>query len=160
MSKSVVEITGFKELQAKIKLLADDKDKKRELLLLLRQVAKPTLEAAKAFVPKKTLKLQKSLGFISSKAINPTVLVGPRVKGQNKGWYGHMVHEGHNIYAKGFKRKRKGGGVNDYAAKSRTKAQPYMTEAYAATEGLVTADAEKKVTAFIQRRIDKLSTNV
>jgi hypothetical protein len=169
MSKPLVEIKGFKELEAKIRLLANDKDKKKELLLILRQVAKPTLEVAKSLVPvsRKAHKtrgqliqpgnLKKSLGFITGKSDNPTILVGPRVKGQNKGWYGAMVHEGHNVYAKGFKRKHVAGNVNDHGAIGRTKAVPYLKNAYSATNGMVTADAEKKVTAFIQRRIDKLS---
>jgi len=173
MSKPLVEISGFKELEAKIKLLADDKDKKRELLLILRQVAKPTLEAAKGLVPiskkphlvsgKRTKEiiqpgnLKKSLGLITGKSDNPTILVGARAKGQFKGWYGAMVEKGHNIYAKGFKRKRTGGSVNNFAAKSRTKVTPFMESAYNATNGQVTSDAEKRVTTFIQRRIDKLS---
>jgi hypothetical protein len=168
MSKSLIEITGFKELESKIKALANDKDKKAEILLILRQVARPTLAAAQSLVPvsKKPHKargvlvqpgnLQKSIGFISNKIENPTVIIGARAKGQYKGWYGAIVHEGHNIYHAGFKRKHKA-RANDHAAKSRTIGQPYLRNAFSATEGLVTADAEKRVTAFIQRRIEKLS---
>lgn len=169
MSKPLVEITGFKELEAKIKLLANDKDKRNEVLLILRQVAKPTLQAARVLVPvsKKAHKsrgrlvqprnLQKSIGNITGKQANPTIYVGPRAKGSFDGWYGGIVHDGHNIYNKGFKRKHTGGGINNHAAKGRTVANPFMTKAYAMTDGMVTADAEKRITAFIQRRIDKLS---
>lgn len=167
----LVEITGFRELQEKIKLLADDKDKRREVLLILRQVAKPTLQAAKSFAPisKKTHRargkmiapgnLKKSLGNITGKSDNPTIYVGARAKGNNDGWYAHFVEKGHNIYNKGYKRKHKA-GANDHAAKGKTKATPFMAKAYQATGGQVTSDAEQKVAAFIQRRINKLSTNV
>lgn len=168
MSKSAVEISGFKELQDLIKDLADDKNKRRESLVLLRQVAKPTLDVAKQLVPvskkihiargKKIQPgtLKKSLGNITSKSKNPTILVGPRAKGKNDGWYGHFVHDGVNIYRKGFKRKHKK-GANDGAALRRTKGNPYLRKAFESTEGKITKDAEQKFAKFLQRRIDKLS---
>lgn len=168
MSDLGIEVTGFEELKRKIILLSNDKDKRREILLILRQVAKPTLAAAKSIVPKskrphklrgETIQpgnLQKSLGYINGKSSNPTVLVGPKVKGGNKGWYGAFVHDGVNVYNKGYKRKRTK-GANNHAAKSRTVANPYLTKAYEQTKSGATADVERKMSAFIQRRIDKLS---
>lgn len=167
----LVEITGYRELVEKIKLLANDKDKKSEVLLILRQVASPTLKAARSLVPvsRKAHKargkliqpgnLRKSLGNITGKQRNPTIYVGPRAKGSFDGWYGHFVENGVNQYNKGFKRKRKA-GANNHAAIGRSNGTPFMAQAYAQTEGKVTADAEQKVAAFIQRRINKLSTNV
>lgn len=165
-----VKVEGFAELQAKVSQLANDKDKRRETLIILRQVAKPTLNAARKEAPiakrnhvarKQTIapgNLKKSLGTITGKnKENPTVLVGPRVKGTNKGWYGHFVHDGVNIYRKGFKRKHKK-GANNHAAVRRTKANPYLTRAYEQTKGQVTAEAEKQFVKFIQRRVNKLST--
>jgi len=164
----LVEITGFRELQEKIKLLANDKDKRSELLLILRQIAKPTLNAARSTVPisKKAHKargklinprnLLKSLGNITGKNPNPTIYVGPRAKGSFDGWYGHFVENGTNKYNKGFKRKRKA-GANNNSAIGRKNGTPFMAQAYAQTEGKVTVDAEQKVAAFIQRRINKLS---
>lgn len=176
MSKPLVEITGFKELEAKLKLLSDDKDKKKEILLILRQVAKPTVLAAQSFVvnSKKPHKsrgkliqpgnLKKSIGMITGKQSDPTIYVGARAKGVFNGWYGEIVHDGHNVYRKGFKRKRtksdKALAHNNSGIKSRTTGNSFMTKAFTVTQGQVTADAEKKITAFIQRRIDKLSTNV
>jgi hypothetical protein len=174
MSRPVVEIEGFRELQELIKKIADPKDKRRELLLLLRQIARPTLQEAKRLVPvyrkphlssgKRTREiiqpgnLKKSLGFISGKSDNPTVYVGARVKGGFKGWYAHFVHDPVNVYRKGFKRKRRGvGSNNNNAIAQRYKHTPFLRKAYQATDGQVTADAERKVAAFIQRRIDKLS---
>jgi len=171
MSRPLVEIEGFRELQEKLKLLSNDKDKKREILLILRQVAKPSILAAQSFVKdsKKPHKargkliqpgtLKKSIGTITGKQENPTVLVGPRAKGVFNGWYGHFVHDGVNSYRKGFKRKRTR-GANNAAAIGRSTGNPFMKKANDVTNSQVTADAEKKITAFIQRRINKLSTNV
>lgn len=163
-----VTVQGFEELKAKIKALANDKDKKREMLIVLRQVAKPTLNASKAMVPvstkshiarkKKILSgnLKKSLGLITGKGPEPTIYVGARAKGNNDGWYAHFVHDGVNIYNKGFKRKRKK-GANNGSAIRRTARNPFLKNAYQQTQSSVTADAEKKMAAFIQRRINKLS---
>lgn len=171
MSNSVlsVEVEGFDTLVNRLKQIANDKSKRREVLIILRQVAKPTLEVAKREVPvsKKVHiarnerispgNLKKSLGTITGKdKENPTILVGPRVKGNNKGWYGHFVHDGVNVYHKGFKRKHKKGANNNSAIR-RTKANPFLTRAYAQTQGKVTADAEAKFVKFVQRRLNKLS---
>lgn len=169
MSNSLgITVTGFEELKRKIMLLASPKDKKTEMLLILRQIAKPTLQAARTLAPvsKKKHKargvvidpgnLKKSLGNITSKSENPTIYVGARAKGQNKGWYAHFVHDGVNRYSKGFKRKHKK-GANSQAAISRSTGNPFITQAYESTKGVVTADAERRMAAFIQRRIDKLS---
>jgi len=164
-----VSVIGFDRLQQQLKLLADDKDKRRETLILLREAARPTIQAAKQLVPiskrshiarGKVIQprnLQKSIGAITGRrAKNPTIYAGPRAKGSFDGWYGHFVHDGHNLYRTGFKRKRVK-GANAAGAISRTKANPFMTNAFKATEGVVTADAEKRMAALIQRRINKLS---
>lgn len=168
MSSFNVEVTGFDALVNEIKKLADDKTKRKESLMILRQIAKPTLEAAKREVPVSKRvhvargerispgNLKKSLGAITGKnKENPTILVGPRVKGSQKGWYGHMVHDGVNVYRRGFKRKHKK-GANNNAAIRRTKADPYLTRAYDQTQGKVTAEAEAKFVKFVQRRLNKL----
>ena len=175
MSKNLVEITGFDELSKKIKQLGNDKDKKRELLTILRHAARPTVRAAKSYAPVrkgrafsslKTKKsvipgtLKKSIGLITGRKgaskINPTIYVCPRAKGSFDGWYSHFVEAGVNVYNKGFKRKHKR-GANNKAAVRRTQGQWFMKRAYTLTEGSVKADAEKKTAKFIQRRIDKLS---
>jgi len=169
MSSSLIEITGFAEFEAKLKLIGNDKDKRKEALVVLRQVAKPTLNAARSFVPVSAKRhkargkflepgnLKKSLGVITGKQSSPTVYVGPRAKGSFNGWYGHFVENGVNKYNKGYRRKRKA-GANNHAAIGRRQGTPFMAQAYALTEGKVTADAEAKVAAFIQKRIDKLSS--
>lgn len=180
MSSFNVEVTGFNELVNEIKKIADDKTKRKESLMILRQIAKPTLEAAKREVPvskkahwvsgQRTKKkiapgsLKKSLGTITAtRSENPQVVVGPRAKRNFDGWYGHMAHDGHNIYRKGFKRDHSGKGAlqrarakNSRGTISRTKANPFLTKAYERTEGKVTADAEVKFVKFVQRRLNKL----
>lgn len=174
MSRSIIEIEGFAALQEKIKQLSNPKDKKREVLMILKQVASSTIRAAKNEAPisKKPHKargkviqpgtLKKSIGNIVGKkgsAIeNPTVYVGPRAKGSNDGFYGHFVALGHNVYSKGFKRKRKKGANNSSGVSSTTKANNFMQRAYQQTGGKVTQESEVKVARFIQRRIDKLSS--
>lgn len=169
MSSNIkIDVIGFDKLTEQLKRLANDKDKKREVLIILRNIAKPTLNAAKSLAPisKKTHKargktitpgnLRKSIGNITGKQENPTIYVGARAKGNNNGWYAHFVHEGVNVYNKGYKRKRVR-GANASAAVRRTQGNPFLTKAYAQTNGTVTADAEKQMIAFIQRRINKLS---
>lgn len=174
MARALVEIQGFAELQEKIKKLADPKDKKRELVAVLRQVALTTVRVAKAETPiskkphvarKKVINpgnLQKSIGTIvgrkGSAKDNPTVYVGPRAKGSNDGWYGNFVALGHNIYKKGFKRKRSKAANNAAGVSSTTKANNFMKRAYEQTQGNVSAELETRVAKFIQKRIDKLSS--
>ena len=155
MSKSLVEIKGFTELQRQIQKLPD-KVKKREMLKVLGQVANSTLKAARLNVPvskkehlisgKRTRKviqpgnLYKSLGKIKGKKglgkENAVLYVGPRSKGKkNDGFYGAWVHEG----------------------TVKQKANPFMDRAYNQTKGRVTADAETRVTRYVQRQIDRLS---
>ncbi len=168
MNNIRVDVIGYDKLVSQLKKLSDQ-NKKPEVLAILRQVAKPTLDAARAFTPisKKphTVRgvrvnpgqLKKSEGIITGRrAVNPTVYVGPRAKGSWLGFYGLFVHEGVNVYRKGFKRKRIK-GANASGSVGRTQANPFLTKAYNATNGSVTADAEKRMEKFIQRKIDKLS---
>lgn len=192
-----VDVKGFKALADKVIELGDDKDKRREALIILRQVAKPTLAASKALVPVSKERhfsrgkyiapgaLRKSLGFITARSENPTIAVGARAKGKRyDGWYAGFVHEGHeyvtgNNQQKSSRNKnsysnigkiRKGSSKNKYRLgkkeKARlrqvgmikkTKAQPFLTNAYDQTKGAVTNDAERRFSAFLQRRINKLS---
>ena len=158
MSKTVFEITGFKELNRKIKQLPY-KLKKREMLKVLRIVAKPTVAAARSQAPvgvkahKRYSKkdgavlgrylpgnLKKSIGNITGKRglgrNNAVIYVGARSKGKKyDGYYAGMVHGGTKYQS----------------------ANPFMDRAYNQTKGLVTADAEINIAKLIQRQIDKLS---
>lgn len=161
MSKALVEIEGFEQLYAKIKKLPDSL-KRRELLKIYGQVANPTLKAAKALVPVKTRNLQKSIkkriGRKGINKVNAAIFVGPWADGKFNGWYGAIVEGGHNIYKKGFKRKHKAdaAGHNASGAKSFVEGKNYMARAYQVTKGQVTADAERQVTRYLQRQINRL----
>ena len=168
-------------LQRKLQQVANDKDKKRVITSVLRSVAQSTVKAARANAPvsrrphvvsgrrtKQVIQpgsLKKSIGVIVGKKgtakQNAVVYAGPRAKGKNTGWYGHLVELGHNIYRSGFKRTRsataKARAHNASGTRSKTKGFFYMKKAYESTKGGVTADAEKRVAKVIQRQIDKLS---
>jgi HK97 gp10 family phage protein len=181
MSRPLVEITGFRELQEKLKRLANDRQKRAEILKVLRKVAQGTVRVARQTAPvskrphivsgkrtKKTIQpgaLRKSIGVITGRKgqakDNPTVYVGPRAKGNFDGFYGHFVEYGHNVYASDFKRKRsssdKARAHNNAGAKSRTTANPFMKETYDTTKGQVTQETVKSVEKVIQKSIDRLS---
>ncbi len=175
MSRAVVEIEGFSELQRKITQLANPRDKRREMLALMRNTAKSTVKAARQKARKSSKphlisgkrtrqviqpgNLKKSIGTITGKnKDNPTIYVGPRVKGKHLGFYGAWVEKGHNIYRKGFKRNRKGNrAFNATGASSTTTPKPFMKPAYEQTKGKVAQELEQKTAAFIQKRIDRLS---
>jgi len=155
VSKSLVEISGFDELQKQLKRLSD-KVKRKELLKILGQVANSTVRAARQQAPRskkdhiisgkrarkliRSGNLRKSIGKIRGKRglgkENAVLYVGPRSKGRkNDGWYGQFVE---------------GGTVKQ-------KSNPFMQRAYSQTKGKVTADAEKKVAKYLQKQIDRLS---
>jgi hypothetical protein len=85
MNELNVNVTGFEELRRKLIALASDKDKKKEMLLILRQISKPTLRAAKVLAPVSKRShmargvkiepgnLKKSIGNITGKGGNPTI---------------------------------------------------------------------------------------
>jgi acyl-CoA-binding protein len=176
VSKALIEIEGFEELQSKLKQLPD-KVKRAELLKILGQVANTTVKVMRAEAPeseephvarKKTIQpgnLKRSIGKIISKKgrgrENAILYVGPKSKGiKNDGWYGGIVSGGHNVYRKGFKRKvHKAGSSLRYSqeAKSFVPGDPFNERAYDKTKGKASDDAAKKVAAYIQKQIDKLS---
>lgn len=178
-----IDVQGFDELKEKIKKLADPRDKKREVLGILRQVAGATVARARQLAPvskkphvaRKVLinpgNLKKSIGTITGRkgnaAINPTIYAGPRVKGNNKGWYGAMVEAGHKIYRNEKSVVSRGKRVNRSSlARVRGRGKNnavgyvpgsfYMKRAYESTQGKVTPEAEAKIARYIQRRIDRL----
>lgn len=157
MAKELYKITGFAELQNKIKQLPE-KVKRGEVLKILGQVATPTVKAAKANAPvskaahvgrkNKVIEpgnLQKSIGKIRGKRgsakVNAVLHVGAKSKkNKNDGYYAHMVVK------PGFKGRNRKGSENKF-----------MQRAFEQTKGQVTVDAEKKITKYIQKQIARLS---
>ena len=155
MSKDFIEITGFDELSKKIKSLANDKIKRKEVEKILGQVANSTVKVAKQLTPvSKRPHVQKRKGqkfgtiitpgtgrkSIGKKTMrrskNPMVYVSPRSTRKNDGWYLRQ------FVLKGTKY---------------IKSNPFMDKAYSITKGRVSADSEKKMQKYIQKQIDKLS---
>lgn len=154
MAKSLVEIKGFPELQRKLIKLSDDKGKRKEVLKILGQLANPTVKRAKDLAPvskKAHIQKRKNQAFgtyitpgtgkksigkrTMRRAVNPTVVVGPRSTRRADGWYlRQFVIPGTRFQ----------------------EAQPFVEQAYNQTNGQITADAERKMEKYIQRQIDKL----
>ncbi len=171
MSKGIYEITGFKELQAKIKLLPD-KVKVKEMRKILRISAKPTVDAAREQAPESKKShsirggkrfepgnLKKSIKVaVMGKARSPMVVVGPRSKGKYDGFYGRQfVIEGHNLYRAGFRRNKKGNRTfNAGGSVGKVAANPFMERAMNKTKGRVADYAVAKTEKYIQKQISKL----
>jgi HK97 gp10 family phage protein len=155
LTKSLVQIKGFQELQRKLKQLGDDKTKRREVTKILGQVANSTVKAAKSLAPvskKPHIQKRKNQRFgsvispgtgkrsIGKKAMrrstNPMVVVSPRSTKKADGWY-----------LRQFVIK----GTRDI------KANPFLDRAYTQTKGGVTIESEKKLAKYIQKQINKLS---
>lgn len=167
-----IQVQGFPELIAKIEKLRNDKSKKREMVGILKQVASGTVKVAKRNAPvskkahlvsgSRTRKiiqpgnLKKSIGTIvarKGKAVdNPTVVVGPRAKGKNDGWYGNFVEQGHYTY-KGKKRNSRKNATNQSAF---VQGKFFMKQTFAETEGKATAESEQRIAKYIQRKLERL----
>ena len=158
MNKSLVDIKGFSELERLIKKLPD-KVTKREMHKILGQVANPTLKAAKGKAPKsKKAHLQKRKGQSFGTYISPGNL--QKSLGKIKGKRG-LGQENAVLYigARAGKRRKNDGWYGRFVAKGTVKqsANPFTEKAYNQTKGMVTADAEVKVTRYIQKQIERLS---
>jgi hypothetical protein len=139
VAKQLVEITGFKELQDKIKTLSNDKDKRRPILAILRKSAKSTIDAARQLAPKRTQNLAKSIKFqVMRRAVVPMGIVGPRSIGKYDGWYGRQFV------------------IPGYAGKKRVSPNFFMNRALQQTQRQVIGKAIPQTEKFIQKQIDKL----
>ena len=175
MSKALIEITGFEELQAKLKQLPD-KTKRTELLKILGQVANPTLAAARGNAPVSGKNHNRYVGVTKGKRrksddIKPDdrieirsgnlrasikKIIAKRSRVNPVLYVGAKAsrdkdkrpdgYYAHMVVPKGFTgKKRKSGDINDFLRKS-----------YNQTEGKVTNDALDKVSKYIQKQIDRL----
>lgn len=142
--KELFELEGWDRFLKAVQSLPD-KQKRSELLKVLRRVAKPTVQAAKAAAPRQDGKLQKSIGVITSRSKTyPSVYAGPRVKGQNAGYHGHLVE-----FGTGPRRTKDGRFTGSMPA------QPYMRPAYEQTKTIAVNLAQTLITKQMQRTIDK-----
>jgi hypothetical protein len=160
MSRDLFQVEGFEELRKKIQQLGSDKDKKKEILVILRKRARPLIRAIRTETPeskkahvisgrrsRKVIQpgnLKRSIGNITGKKgkakINPTIYVGPRIRGRNDGFYGAWVHDGSKLPQGG-----------------RSKANPFQKRGFNKVESGLVKDTEKSMAKFIQKRINRLS---
>jgi HK97 gp10 family phage protein len=137
MSKGI-ELDGFPDFLKAVERLPD-RLKRMELLKVLRREAKPTVQAAKRNVRKKSGKLERSITTITGKSkIYPNILVGPSVKGKNEGFHGHLIEFGH-------------GGPHPAPA------FPFMRPAYDETKNQVSKAAAQAVAKYVTKRAKKLN---
>lgn len=155
MSKDFIEVTGFQQLQDKLKSISNDKVKEKEVLKLLGQLANPMVKAVKDITPvSKKVHIQKrkkqkfgtyikpgtgkkSIGkTIMRKARNPTIYISPRSTKRADGWY-----------LRQFVIK----GTKNIASNN------FVDRAHRANQGTITKSAEVKIAKYIQKQIDRLS---
>ena len=169
MDKSFVEIKGFSELNKKIKSLANDKVKRKEVVKILGQVANTTVKAARQLAPTdsgihvrgKVYKRKKrqvrnvvvqenyTTGFarksigkkILRKARNPMLVVRPK----------DVAINGQKKYGGWYVRQMVIRGTKYI------KSNPFMDKAIAQTKGRVNADGVVKFERYIQKQINKLN---
>lgn len=176
MAKDLVEITGFRELQDKIKKLSNDKDKRKPIIKILRNSAKSTIDIARRLAPvekgyvvvggkryrrknytpgtgRRSIKFQ-----VMKRASVPMGIVGPRSTGKYDGWYmRQFVIPGHNIYKGGFKRNRKGNAkANAKGVKSKIEPNFFMNRAKAASQKKVIGKAIPATEKYLQKLINQL----
>lgn len=139
-----VSVTGLKEIDQVLKGLPSQLQD-RVLKTAHADAAKPLIQLAKQLVPKgKTGNLEKSIGVerISMKKTDAIglVLVGPRRRGGNKGFHGHLIEYG--------KTNRDG---------TKTEPQPFMQPAFDQTgsqvEKNIAESLGKKLNGFMKRTI-------
>lgn len=162
MAEQLYEIVGFEELQAKIKKLSNDKDKRKPILAILRKSAASTIKVSRQLAPKDTGAGAKSIRFKAMRrARNPMGVVRP---GADRWFYmRQFVIPGHNVYVKGYKRKshRAGSGEKLFAARNknvigRVEEDRFMINAANITKTRVFGTAIPQMEKFIQKQINKL----
>ncbi|WP_271856076.1 hypothetical protein [Patiriisocius marinus] len=169
MAIDVTKVEGFEELNAKLKQL-NDGVKRNEVLKIQRRLAKPIAAAYSQKLPQsnkphtryvkgggkttytpgnlsRSVRV-KTVGKRAAKG-NPSLQILPdKTKGgRNDGYYRFMV------VAKGFK----GSGRGSRKGKN-TVVEQARNATLAATQGRTTKEAEVKTAAYIQKRINKLSS--
>ena len=169
MSKQLVEIKGFQELQRKIRLLGDDKAKTKVMRRILGQAANSTVRAAKTLAPvdgglkvrdkvykrkkrqvrRVVVQEQYSTGF-AKKSIGKKVLTRAR---------NPMIVVRAKDISIGSKKKYGGWYVRQMLIRGtkHISASPFMDKALAQTKSGVVKDLERRMERYIQKEINKLS---
>jgi hypothetical protein len=145
------EVEGFNELNRKLKLLPD-RVKRSEVLKIQRQLAKPIQRAYAANLPVDEGALSRSVAIrsvsIRRSGGNPIINVLPGKRGKNDGYYRFMVIPKGS--RPGSRRKGSRKGMNRVTPEARDKTLQQ-------TETGVVSEGERKIGAYVQKQIDKLS---
>lgn len=146
------EIEGFDELNKKLKQL-DDRVKRKEVLAIQRRIAKPVQKAYAGNLPRRKGTLSESVAIKTVSARrsggNPAIQVIPGRRGRHDAYYKFMVI-------------RKGDRPGSTARGSRKSINTVVPEARDKTllqigPGIV-RDSEGKVSQYVQKKINQLST--
>ena len=122
-------------------------DQKKIFTMGFRKAVKPLVVAAKANVPYRTGQLRRSIGTIETpEAIS--ILVGAKLSGVNKGWYGHFTEGGTK---ERFRKKKKN------APSGKITASHWFENAYNATEEQIYDTLEQEWYQAIDRYIVKVN---
>ncbi len=164
MANDLTKIEGFAELNAKLKQLPD-KVKRKEVLKIQKQVAKPIIAAYSKALPIGTRDKKKNgttypKGSLSKsvKAVavpagkvggNPSIVIRPGKKGKHDGFYKFMVVRKGQVL--GSTKRGSRVGPNTVVDKARDQA----LSSVGATAEKAVAD---KTAIYIQKQINKLST--
>lgn len=152
-----VVVTGIKELDRMLRNMTPELNN-RILGAANAESAKPLIQRAKSLVPKKTNRLEKSIGSVKVSIRRAqeigTVKVGPRRGGQYKGYHGHLVEFG-------TRPRPAGGWYANFRNSKRTimPASPYMRPAFERTKVEVIRSQKTfvavKLNAFMKRSLGK-----
>lgn len=160
MAKDLTEITGFNELQLQLKRLPDNV-KKRELVKILGQVANPTLNLMKEKTPIST-GMNKGY-FRKKRQVGKTLIAANYTPGYGKSTIGKSVMR-NTPNAVVIVGPRSRNGKNGYYLRQwvipgtkHFKGNNFVEDTYNQTKGLVTADAEVRISNYIQKQINRLS---
>ncbi|MFD0762984.1 hypothetical protein ACFQZW_12910 [Lutibacter aestuarii] len=164
MAKDLYEIKGFDQLQLKLKQLPD-KVKKKEINKILGQVANPTLKAAQQLTPKGSGSIEiGSKKFARKKRqVGKTVIATTYTPGYGKKTIAKKAMtrtDNALVYVSPRSRKKADGFyLRQWVIRGTKffKGNNFIQRAYEQTKGLVTADAEIKITKYIQKQINRLS---
>lgn len=148
----VEQITGFDSFRQNLKRF-DDSVTRREVLAVTRRAARPYVKAYRANLPKDQGTLQRSVGIRAvpkrKSGGNPAIAIAPRKRGNIDPFYRYMVIP--KSSRPGSRKRGSRKGINVVVPRARDKTlQQFGNRA--------TADSEKQMGAFLQKRINKLST--
>lgn len=153
------EIKGLKETQAKMLKLSGAFTHKI-VGSAIYKAAKPMEDAAKQNIRDHTGNLKKSIGRVRVPLAKAReigmVKLGPRVRGQYKGFHGHLVEFGHRLVVGGSlpgNKARNPARQGKGRVIGRVKPYAFLAPAYRAKSGVVMSNVARNMNVIINRFI-------